>query len=71
MIDFEDVELVAISGNGGSGCGPVGAIIFLVLIVVMFCVALSNSDECSKKHCTNGGTPRLQNHACQCVEEAK
>jgi len=71
MIDFEDVEIVAIAGDGGRGCGPIGAILFLVLVIAFFFIALSNSDECSKKHCSNGSTPRLQNHSCQCVEEAK
>ena len=67
MIDFEDVEIVALTGNGGGG--PVGAFLFLVLVIALFCVAMCNSDECSKKHCDHG-VPRLQNHACQCVEEA-
>lgn len=69
MIDFEDVEIVAISGNGGGG--PVAALLFLALVIALFCVAMCNSDECSKRHCPNGGAPRLMNHACLCVQEAR
>lgn len=70
MIDFEDVEFVAIAGSP-SGCGPVGAFLFVVFLVALFCVAMNNSNECAQRQCPNGGVPRLMNHSCLCVEEAR
>jgi hypothetical protein len=69
MIDFEDVEIVAWSGGGGGG--PAAAFIGLLLVVIVFCIAMCNADECSRKTCPHGGTSQLMNHTCLCVEEAR
>ena len=71
MIDYEDVEIVALSGDGGGCGGPVGALLFVAMVLIILGVAMCNDNECGQKHCANGSRPRLMNHSCLCVDEAR
>lgn len=49
--------------------GPIGWIFLALFIVVLFVVA-SNKEDCAKKSCPNGMTPKLMSHECLCVQRA-
>ena len=59
MIDTSDGDF-ALYGIGG--------VVGLVLAVILFAVAMANSEDCSKRACPNEHeTARLLDHECVCV----
>ena len=50
--------------------GPVGWIA-LIIAIILAVVAANNQTDCSKKQCPNQQQPKLMEHACLCVTEAK
>jgi hypothetical protein len=69
MIDYDDVDDASWMALFVES--PIGIILVLVLVVGLYFIAQSNEDECLMKTCPIGATVKLQNHACQCVTEAK
>jgi len=65
MIDDSDGDHVLLSYNGGGGL--LGAIVILVIAIIVYAIAASNKDECSKRHCAEGLQPKLVDHQCLCV----
>ena len=53
MSHFDDIEPIFYSGGGGNGCGPVGAVVFLVVAVAAIVWAAwadSESENLCKQH---------------------
>ncbi len=69
MIDDDDVSWAAILFSDFSG--PIGAILFVVVVSFFAYSACENEKECAQKTCPSGKAPRLMDHGCLCVEEAK
>ena len=69
MIDYNDADdmgMLALLGPGGW----FGAILCIIAIV-FYCFAASNDADFQKKNCPNGQRPKLMEHSCLCVSEAK
>lgn len=62
--DFRELELAFWATN------PVGwvLIIFLICLVVAGVVAYRNEHECEARRCPQGGTARMTEHGCYCLE---
>lgn len=68
MIDYNDSDELSIVSLLVEG--PVGFIIFIIAVIVLF-FAMSNDSDCLKKTCPNDTRPKLSEHSCLCVTEAK
>ena len=70
MIDDNDVDFAILATTSSSGgCG--WSILGLILIAALAIAASMNSNECGKQTCPPGTSPRLLDHACLCVAEAR
>jgi hypothetical protein len=68
MIDHDDGDdfwLASLFTPGGLG------IILLIIAIVFWIIAASNDADCSKKQCPAPMTPKLMDHQCLCVTEAR
>ncbi len=68
MIDDNDVGDAAILSSSLTGFG---ALLGLLVVLVFAYVACENAKECEAKICPSGQAPKLMEHACLCVTEAK
>lgn len=68
MIDFDDADDTAWLAFFCEG--PL-AIIVAIVAVILFCMAVDNKNECAKKTCPADMKPKLTQHDCVCVVEAR
>ena len=69
-IDDSDVSLaIWTSGGGGGGC--FGIILSVAFILVIAYFAQQNNDDCAKRSCPEGQSPKIISHDCICVNKAK
>jgi hypothetical protein len=68
MIDWDDVDFAIL---GFPVVGVVWAIIGIILIGSLLCVAADNEEECQKRECPVGQEVRLMDNDCLCVSKAK
>jgi hypothetical protein len=71
MIDDDDVEFAILASPVGEGAGCFWSVVFVLIIVALIIAAAMNNDECGKRHCPDGGRPKLLKNECLCVTEAK
>lgn len=66
MIDDDDVNFVGLMGmmDGWS-------FVWLAVFAVVLIAYCSNVDECAKRSCPLGMTPKLMKHECLCVTVAR
>lgn len=68
MIDHSDGDDFWLASMFTSG--PLG-LVLLILAIVFWVIAASNDTDCSKRACPSPMTPKLMEHSCMCVTEAK
>jgi hypothetical protein len=68
MIDHSDSDSFWIVSMLTSG--PTSFVCAVIAIILMT-YACQNEAECSKKTCPNDMRPKLMEHSCMCVTEAK
>ncbi len=64
MVDDDDLFAWAVIFNPTS---PFGCFVYIIGLIVIFALVISNTEDCAKMHC-DGGQP---NHECLCVVKAK
>lgn len=70
-IDDSDVSLALWSGGGGGGGGCFGVILSVIFVLVLVYFAHQNEEDCSKRSCPEGQSPKIVSHDCICVNKAK
>lgn len=68
MLDDDDVRDFVLLSNPRT---LFGWAILLALLVALVLVVSANEDECAKRSCPTGQTPRLMKHECVCITVAK
>lgn len=63
--DVHDFEIMALFTDGPAGW------ILLAIAVVLLIIVAGNEEDCAKKTCPSQMTPKLMEHSCMCVTEAK
>lgn len=65
MIDDSDGNFVLLAGSSGTGLA--GLVVTLVIAAIVYAIAASNREDCGKRHCAAGLTPKVVDHECVCV----
>ena len=65
MIDSSDGDFALLMSNGG-GCA--WTVVCLVLAGILYYAACVNEADCASQTCPRGGTVKLLDHECVCVE---
>ena len=69
MLDDSDFDFALLVG-ATSDSGPIGCLVWLVIIAIIGFIVIGNHDECEKMKCPDGQTPSLLAHECLCVTKA-